>query len=114
MILGRATRRGPAAARRPLFSRLLSPGGLALALILALVLGGGLNLLAHHDHSLISSDNDCAACRLLETPVESTPLQAERAVADTPRAAAPVRPTLFHRPEAPTLSLDPPRGPPQA
>lgn len=114
MILGRPTRCGPAARRQRFHFRLFSPGGLALALILALVLGGGLNLLAHHDHSLVSSDSDCAACRLLETPVESTPLQAERVVADTPRAAAPVPPTLFRRPAPPALSLDRPRGPPQA
>ena len=114
MIFGRATRSGPAANGRRLFSRLFSLRGLALALILALVLGGGLNLLAHHDHSLVSSDNDCAACRLLETPVESTPLQAERAVVDAPRVEASIGPITFHLPEAPALSLDRPRGPPLA
>lgn len=115
MIFGRRTRgaRRAGGARPTGGFRLLSPGTLALALILALFLGGGLNLLAHHDHSLISSDNDCAACRVLETPVEATPLQAERVGMDVPRAEQPVLPTAFHLPAAPTLTLDRLRGPPR-
>lgn len=119
MIFGRWThgayRPGGATGARPRPGcRLLTPGILALALILALLLGGGLNLLAHHDHSLITSDNDCAACRVLETPGEAAPLQPEGVALPLPRYEAPAPPSRTACPEDPATALDRPRGPPAA
>lgn len=103
------------ARRTSLGSRgLLSRGVPALVLVLVLLLGGGFNFLTHHDHSILSSDTDCMACRVLETPVEATPLQTAIVSVDAPRVEYVGLPATPELPAAPYLTLDRLRGPPQA
>lgn len=87
---------------------------LGLTLLLALLLGGGIELLAHHDHDPFVADSGCLLCRLADAPVDGAPpAPVVPEVFEAPAESSPFAPDL-HLPESPGNSAHPLRGPPLA
>lgn len=99
--------------RQPLRTRRGVSLLVGLVTILAFLLGGGIELLAHHDHEPFVADHGCVMCRLADASVDGAP-------------PAPVVPEVFEapvefRPLAPCFrpvdtlvdAAHPLRGPPQ-